>query len=187
MDFLTNQRIRLRALEPEDLPNLYLWENDTTQWTVGNTRTPLSHYQLKQYIAQSSFDILQNGLLKLMIEDKKERKAVGILDLFDLDIHHSRVAIGIFIAPENQQKGYAKQSLQIAEKYLFNLLHIHQIYAHIAETNQKSQQLFSKNGYQHTSTLHQWLKTTNGYEDIRCYQKINPHDSKTTTTIDSYQ
>ena len=34
---LSNDRVRLRALEPEDLELLYRWENDPELWEVGNT------------------------------------------------------------------------------------------------------------------------------------------------------
>lgn len=38
---LSNDRVRLRALEPEDLELLYRWENDPELWEVGNTLAPL--------------------------------------------------------------------------------------------------------------------------------------------------
>lgn len=48
---LSNDRVRLRALEPEDLELLYRWENDPELWEVGNTLAPYSRYILKEYIA----------------------------------------------------------------------------------------------------------------------------------------
>lgn len=187
MHILTNDNIKLRALEPEDLPLLYKWENETSLWSIGNTRTPYSKYQIKQYIAQSNFDLVQNGLLKLIIEKNEGKEKIGIIDLFDFDVYHSRIEIGLLIIPTEQQKGYAKQSLQLAENYLFGLLHIHQIYAHITENNDRSKRLFLQNGYKHTCTLKEWIKTNKGYENILCFQKINPYEYKISTPIDSYQ
>ena len=37
MALLENERVCLRALEPEDLELLYRWENDSELWEVGNT------------------------------------------------------------------------------------------------------------------------------------------------------
>ena len=51
--YLSDEEIRLRALEPEDLEVLYRWENDSTLWEVGNTLAPFSRYALKRYIAES--------------------------------------------------------------------------------------------------------------------------------------
>ena len=54
---LSNDRVRLRALEPEDLELLYRWENDPELWEVGNTLAPYSRYILKEYIAGSDRSI----------------------------------------------------------------------------------------------------------------------------------
>ena len=39
-------RVRLRAMEPEDLDILYRIENDMSLWDVGNTNVPYSRYAL---------------------------------------------------------------------------------------------------------------------------------------------
>ena len=57
MKFLENDKIILRAVEPEDLELLYRWENDSSIWIAGNTRAPYSRYQLKNYISHSPTDI----------------------------------------------------------------------------------------------------------------------------------
>ena len=46
MRYLSDEQIRLRALEPEDLEVLYRWENDSSLWEVGNTLAPFSRYVL---------------------------------------------------------------------------------------------------------------------------------------------
>ena len=47
MDWLKGKHVKLRAVEPEDLKNLYKWENDSTLWNVSDTITPFSKYILK--------------------------------------------------------------------------------------------------------------------------------------------
>lgn len=37
MKLLENERIVLRALEPEDLEVLFRWENDASLWELGST------------------------------------------------------------------------------------------------------------------------------------------------------
>ena len=60
---LSNDRVRLRALEPEDLELLYRWENDPELWEVGNTLAPYSRYILKEYIAGSDRSIYESRQL----------------------------------------------------------------------------------------------------------------------------
>ena len=57
MKLLENERIILRALEPEDLEVLFRWENDASLWELGSTLSPFSRYVLKEYIATSHQDI----------------------------------------------------------------------------------------------------------------------------------
>ena len=40
--WLDGRRVRLRALEPEDLEALYGWENDPATWEQGCTLAPYS-------------------------------------------------------------------------------------------------------------------------------------------------
>lgn len=171
MYLLESENIRLRGLEPEDLELLYKWENDSTIWVVGNTRAPYSRFQLKQYIASLSFDIYETRQLRLMIIDKLTSNAVGTVDLFDFEIHHSRVALGLFVVPEFQGKGYARESLGLIENYVFNFLKINQLYVQIAENNTASRKLF-ENNYELHGMLKNWIKTLDGFENILTYQKF---------------
>ena len=45
--FLANERIYLRAVEPEDLDLMYEMENDPQTWDVTNFSVPYSKYVLK--------------------------------------------------------------------------------------------------------------------------------------------
>ena len=165
-----NDKIRLRALEPEDLDRLYLWENNPLLWDVGNTRNPYSRFILKQYIIQSDKDIYDNKQLRLMMVSTQTGETVGTVDLFDLDIHHSRVALGLFVDPTFQGKGYARASLHVVEDYVFNFLKINQLYCHISETNTASRLLFEKEGYETNGILKNWIRTVDGYENIILFQ-----------------
>lgn len=171
MRFLESENIRLRALEPEDLELLYEWENDSSHWITGNTRAPYSKFQLKEYISQAKNDIYSDGTLRFMVFDKISGQTVGTIDLFDFDFHHSRVALGVFVAEKFQGNGYASQSLQLVENYVFNFLKINQLYAYVAENNLISRKLFETN-YEQNGYLRNWLKTPDGFENVLIFQKF---------------
>jgi len=170
--FLENENIRLRAVEPQDLERLYVWENNSSFWIVGNTREPYSKYALKQYILQIDSDIYESKQLRLMIEDELSGETVGTVDLFDFDIHNSRIALGLFIDPTKQGKGYATKALHITENYVFNFLKINQLYCHIAESNTASRLMFEKEGYETNGVLKNWIKTIEGYDNIIVFQRF---------------
>lgn len=169
--YLENDILKLRAPEPEDLELLYLWENMPEYWETGNTRQPYSRFALKEYISQTNTNLYESTQLRLMMADMQTRETVGTVDLFDFDLHHSRIALGLFVAPEFQKKGYAKAALQIIEEYVFDFLKINQLYCHIAKNNQASVQMFGKENFSKT-ILKNWIKSSSGFEDIIVFQQF---------------
>ena len=81
---MTSDQITLRAVEPEDLALLYLWENDRKVWHVSNTLVPFSRYQLKLYIESDASNIHSNQQLRMMIDyresGKSSARTVGTID-----------------------------------------------------------------------------------------------------------
>lgn len=167
---LQNDKIRLRAVEPEDLDCLYRWENNPQLWAVGNLRQPYSRFALKQYILSSDKDIYENHQVRFMMEDVRTGETVGTVDLFDFDNHHSRVALGLYVDATFQGKGYATSALHLTEEYVFNFLKINQLYCHISDQNTASRRMFEKEGYETNGILKSWIKTTLGFENIIVFQ-----------------
>ena len=166
--------ITLRALEPEDLELLYLWENNDANWLISNTITPFSKYTLKLYIENSNKTLFETGQLRLMIDLSPEKITIGTIDIFDFDSYHQRAGIGILIADDKyRHKGYASMALQGLIDYCFKTLQLHQLYCNIIENNTESLNLFKKNGFNEIGVKKDWLKTTDGYLDEKMFQLIN--------------
>ena len=162
---LKGENIYLRALEPEDVHLLYVWENDASIWHLSNTLAPFSKKNLNEYISNSHFDIYTSKQLRLMI-CKNDAKAIGCIDLFDFDPQNYRAGIGILIADTSERKkGYATEALTILKEYCNEKLNLHQLYCSISVDNESSFQLFTKNGFEHSGTKKQWLRSIKGYMD----------------------
>lgn len=168
------EKIRLRALEPEDLELLYEWENNSTYWTITNTVTPFSKYTLKRYMENSHKSIYETGQLRLMIEIISDKKTIGTIDVFDFDPFHKRAGLGILIADEDQRrKGYASMALKCLIKYCFSTLQLHQLYCNILANNCESMDLFRKQGFVQAGIKKEWVKSSDSYLDEYMFQLIN--------------
>lgn len=172
MPLLENEIIRLRALESTDSDFLYKWENDTSLWQYGDTLTPLSKEFLTEYIQNFDNNIFRAKQLRLIIELKDNNEPIGTIDLYDIELFHSRTSIGILISPEYRGKGYASQSLKLVEKYVRHHLGLNQIIAFIPEFNINSAKLFKNNNYIPTGHLLKWHKTGTTFHDVIVMQKI---------------
>ena len=168
---LKGNKIKLRAVEPEDLDLMYLIENDTELWRMGQTTVPFSHYALKQYIAETTNDFFHDRQLRLVIE-KADGTSVGFVDLQNYNPQHHRAEVGIVIVPEQQRQGLATEALRLLAGYVSVHLGIHQLYALVPEGNEASIALFEKCGYKKTATLQDWLNSPTGWQSVMVFQKI---------------
>jgi diamine N-acetyltransferase len=170
MALLKNNRIILRALEPEDLDALYEWENDSSIWTSGNTTSPYSRYVLKEYISQSHLTIYDQKQLRLIIELRETSKAVGIVDLYDFDLHNKKAGVSILLDTKFRKTGIATEALNLLTNYAFSFLKIHQLYAYVAVTNEASKALFLRCGFTISGALSDWTFTEDGFTDVLVLQ-----------------
>jgi diamine N-acetyltransferase len=170
-------KIRLRALEPEDLELLYNWENNLSYWIISSTVSPFSKYTLKRYVENSHKSIYETGQLRLMIDHIPDKVSIGTIDIFDFDPFHKRAGLGILIANEEyRRKGYATMALTCLKDYCFKTLQLHQLYCNILKNNSESIDLFKKIGFVETGIKKEWIKTSDGYLDEHMFQLINPKE-----------
>ena len=159
--------LRLRKIEPSDLPFLYQWENDATMWADSDTHNPLSRHDLHQYIENTTGDIYRDGQLRLIIEssDATQRllnttqpttRILGCIDLFDFDARNRKAAIGMYIAPEARGQGVGKQAVQLLLDYAFGFLHLRMLYAIISVHNTACSHIYEQMGFTPSSPLANW-------------------------------
>ncbi len=169
---LSNNKITLRAIEPDDVDQLYLWENDSAVWKVSNAKTPVSKFILASYIKTADRDIWESKELRLVIETI-DGKAIGTIELFDFDPYHQRAGLGVMIFEEDERmKGFATEAIKLITDYALNEVGIYQLYANVAESNQASVGLFTKLGFEITGTKKNWLRNSTGWENEYLFQKI---------------
>ena len=163
--------LKLRKIEPSDLPFLYQWENDATMWADSDTHNPLSRHDLHQYIENTTGDIYRDGQLRLIIESS-EVGIMGCIDLFDFDARNRKAAIGMYIAPEARGKGVGKQAVEQLLDYAFGFLHLRMIYAIISVHNHPCSRIYEQMGFIPSLPLKDW--TLEG--DAILWQKSNTNE-----------
>lgn len=151
------KNIKLRAIEPEDLDDLYAVENDRQIWDVGITNVPYSRFLLHEYIANSTCDIYSDRQVRLMIKDVDKQETIGIIDLMNFDPRHQRAELGIVIKSQYRRQGYASAAITKIMNYARTTIHLHQLFVIVDSTNEPAQQLFQKTGFIATSVLQDWL------------------------------
>lgn len=157
-------KIRLRAIEPEDLDLLYTIENDVSLWNVGTTNVPYSRYTLHDYIAHANDDIYSDRQVRLIIESE-DGKVVGIADVVNFDPQHLRAELGIVIQAAYRSQGYATAAIEEMLHYSLRVLHLHQVYVIVDDQNTIAQKLFNKLAFKESARLSHWLFDGHEFHD----------------------
>lgn len=176
--WLENDRMRLRAVEPEDLDVLYRIENDTRFWKHGVSLVPYSRYALREFIRESRQDIYADGQLRLMIEEKSDGRVCGCIDLFAFSAMHARAEVGVLVLPSEQCRGVASEALTLLKTYAFRFLQLHQLYAYVAERNLPAQRLFSSCGFVLSAVLPDWIRQEGCFESVGMWTLFSNENGK---------
>ena len=165
---------RLRALEPQDIDVVYGWENDTDLWRVSGTMAPFSRHSLMRFIEEQQYDIYATRQQRLIIEADVdgEATAVGAVDMFDFDPQNRRAGVGVVVSKDFRRCGYAKEALQLLERYARDVLQLHQLWCSIGADNLPSLALFRTAGYTDCGRRLEWILTPNGPLDELLLQKL---------------
>ncbi len=169
---LKGEHVYLRTLEPEDTDVLYQWENDPENWKVSHTLVPFSRYQLKQYV-ESPQDIFAHQQIRFMICSLENDQPLGAIDLFELEVVHQRVGVGILIANNAERgRGYGSEALQLLIDYAFKTLPVRQLFCNILVDNDVSIKLFESAGFKITGTKKNWVRDEDEWKDEHILQLI---------------
>ena len=171
---LYDEKVFLRAPEPEDIPAMYDWENDAEVWSMGNQPSLFSRKNIADFVNNYDADIYATKQLRFIVCERESGKSIGTVDLYDFDPVNRRAAIGILIDRGYRRQGYASDALSIIEGYCSDRLGLHQIWAIVASGNVPSRRLFENSGYNITGCLKSWVRYGSGYADAYLYQKLFP-------------
>ncbi len=169
---IRGKQIFLRAMEPEDVDQLYLWENDPEIWKVSNTYIPFSTNYLHEFINSSHNDLFIDRQLRLMICLSKEKTCIGTLDFFEFDPLHRRAGLGILVDRNYRNKGIASEAIGLATGYAFDFLNLHQLFCHVTIDNANSSKAFIKAGFEQTGLKKDWILTSEGPKNVLFFQLI---------------
>lgn len=165
-----DNKITLRAPEPDDTDAIYTWENDSALFESLPNPAPLSRFQIWEYIQNYKADPYVDGQLRLVV--CKDTRPVGLIDLCEFNPTDRRASVGIYIAPAHRHNGIATAALALLCDYAAGTLGLHQLFATIALDNVPSKTLFTSAGFRPSGRLRSWIRRGTQYADAIIFQKL---------------
>lgn len=171
MRFLENEKLRLRAVEPDDADKMCSIENDSCQWRENGMMAPYSRHNLKLYAENYDADPIRSGQLRMIAELRDRNEIGGIVDLYDINPTGRTAFVGIYIAEYHRGQGLGTMILELMEKYACMLLNLRSLGAKVSDKNYRSISLFEKAGYHLCGRMTKWLLSGHNEYDLLIYQK----------------
>lgn len=152
MNILSNKKVYLRALEPNDYKRSVVWRNDDEIWgMLGGRKYFVSETYEQKWVNDAIFNRRD---LRLAVCVSDSDLYIGNVYLTDIDYINRTAESHVLIGDkEYWGKGYAKEAYLLLLDYAFNELNLNRIQALVLESNISSLRMHVKCGYKKEGLL----------------------------------
>jgi diamine N-acetyltransferase len=160
-------RIRLVAIEKEDLPLFVEWLNDPEVRKGIALYLPMSMAQEERWFERMLERPQDEQPLNIEVREGGGWVKIGNMGLFGFD-HHARSAeVGIMIGNKAYwNKGYGTEAMTLMLKHGFESLNLHRIMLKVYADNPRAIRCYEKAGYVHEGRMRQARYWNGKYHDI---------------------
>ncbi|MFZ5909877.1 MAG: GNAT family N-acetyltransferase [Chloroflexota bacterium] len=167
MSILYGQRVRLRALERDDVSKFYDWVNDP-EVTAGLTLyLPMSTLDEEKWFDGVLQHPQEERPLAIEIRDGEAWRLVGNCAFFDLDWIAHAGEFGIMIGDKSiWGQGYGTETLGLILRHGFRTLNLNRVYLRVYSDNGRAIRAYEKAGFVHEGRMRQAIYKHGNYQDV---------------------
>lgn len=155
-EMIKGKRIRLRAVEHEDLPFFVTWLNDPEVVQGLFIYLPLSSADEEKWFEQLSDLPPAEKPLAIEILDGENWKLVGNSSFHNISMNNRSAEVGLLIGDKKEwNKGYGTETMQILLKHGFETLNLNRIFLRVYENNPAAIRAYEKAGFIHEGRMRQ--------------------------------
>lgn len=143
------EKTMVRAMETEDLRNVWRWENDLSvmkhMWI-----DPTSFRAVENYFEENLKDPKTKWFI---IAEKESDLAIGVVWYYSLH-PADRCEVGIYVGEEQYRgRGYGSDALKVFLEFLFGTKGLHRVGLSVAEDNPRAIRAYEKCGFREEGRL----------------------------------
>ena len=148
------ERIRLRAVEKEDLPIFVSWANDPEVIQGLLLYYPISQTEENGWYERMLARPIDEHVLAIEVKlpgsgaEEFPWKLIGSLAFYSFDWRIRAAELGILIGDRSfWNQGYGTESVRLLVQHGFNTLNLNRVYLHVFETNPRAIRAYEKAGF----------------------------------------
>ncbi len=148
MNYWTTERIRLRAIEPEDAPIFFAWNQDSEMGLmVDRLRPPTSQKVVADWIAKTTAQTSDESDDFFFVIETLEGEIVGMIHPHKCDRLVGDFSYGVAIRRPFQRQGYAREAIELVLRHYFRELRYQKVTVKVYGYNEASQKLHEDMGF----------------------------------------
>lgn len=155
-------KIRLRALEHDDLPHFVRWINDPETRRFMVLRYPLSMTEEEKWWQ----GFLQRENDHIFAIEAEDGTYIGNVGLHDIEPENRRAELGIIIGDKaHWGQGYGTDAVSALLRWAFEYLNLNHISLRVYDYNERAIGCYQKCGFRHEGTMRQARYADGQYHD----------------------
>ena len=167
MSIVYGKRIRLRAVEREDVQKFHEWVNDPDVTRGLLLSLPMSmRDEMEWFEGLAKREITQRPL-SIEVRKGKAWKLIGNCGVFGIEWEHRSGELGIMIGDKSEwNKGYGAEVMTLLLRHCFETLNLNRAYLRVYEDNVRAVRSYEKAGFVLEGRQRQAVYKNGKYEDV---------------------
>lgn len=167
MSIIYGKRIRLRAVEREDVQKFHEWVNDPEVTRGLVMIMPMSMRDETEWFEGLSKRELNQRPLSIEIRKGKGWKLIGNCGVFGIEWENRSGELGIMIGEKSEwNKGYGAEGMSLLLKHGFETLNLNRIYLRVYAYNIGAVRAYEKAGFILEGRLREAVYKLGKYDDV---------------------
>jgi diamine N-acetyltransferase len=164
---IVGDRVRLRAVELDDLPRFISWFNDPEVQRGIPLCTPLSTQDEEEWFQENQKRKPEERSLSVDAKVDDEWKHIGSCGFIEVDTRVRSAEIGITIGDKDYwDQGFGSDTLRLLLQHAFDTLNLRRLYLRVYGGNPRAIRVYRNLGFQEEGRMRQAHYHAGQYEDV---------------------
>ncbi|MBE0670454.1 MAG: GNAT family N-acetyltransferase [Anaerolineales bacterium] len=167
MSIIYGDRIRLRAVEREDVNKFHEWVNDPEVTRGLALYLPMSFADEENWFNSLAKRDQKEKPLAIEVRKGKNWKLIGNCGVFDVDHVNSSAELGILIGEKSEwNKGYGAEVMSLLVRHCFETLNLNRAFLRVYTKNVRAVRSYEKAGFVLEGRLREAVYKFGKYDDV---------------------
>jgi RimJ/RimL family protein N-acetyltransferase len=159
---ILGEKIRLRAIEREDIPTFVRWFNDPEVRRYLEMYLPMSKTKEEQWFEA----YLKDDSHQLFGIETDEGFLIGNVGLHSIDWRNRSAVLGIVIAEkEYWGRGYGSDAIITLLRFVFGEMNLHRVHLSVYDFDERAIACYEKCGFRHEGRAREAMYRDGSYHD----------------------